>query len=115
MFFLTGAPLRVLSVRLQSKSYPKSSKCQNLLTGWHLGFLGGAPVKKNTLYFYQQVRQMFHGVLAIRKNYKPLFLHILSETQWWMSCRVTGGKAFEQMLAPNLRRGVKSDQCEEKG
>ena len=59
--------------------------------------------------------KFFDVVLAIRKNYKPLFLHILSETQWWMSCRVTGGKAFEQMLAPNLRRGVKSDQCEEKG
>ena len=59
-------------------------------------------------YFYQQVGQMFDGVLAIRKNYKPLFLHILSETQW-MSCRVTGGEAFEQMLAPDLRKGVELD------
>ena len=32
-----------------------------------------------------------------------------------MSCRVTGGEAFEQMLAPDLRKGVKSDQSEEKG
>ena len=39
--FLTGAPLKVLSVRLHSKSHQKSSKCQNLLTGWHLEFLGG--------------------------------------------------------------------------
>ena len=46
VFFLTGAPLKVLSVRLQSKSYQKSSKCQNLLTGWHLGFLGGHQLKK---------------------------------------------------------------------
>ena len=30
--FLTGAPLKVLSVRLHSKSHQKSSKCQNLLT-----------------------------------------------------------------------------------
>ena len=66
-------------------------------------------------YFYQQVGQMFDGVLAIRKNYKPLFLHILSETQWWMSSRVTGGKALEEMLVPNLRKGVKSDQSEKKG
>ena len=44
--FLTGAPLRVLSVSLQSKSYQKSSKCQNLLTGWHLGFFGGHQLKK---------------------------------------------------------------------
>ena len=68
----------------------------------------------DTLYFYQQVGQMFDGVLAIRKNYKPLFLHILSETQW-MSCRVTRGEAFEQLLAPDLRKGVESDQSEEKG
>ena len=38
VFFLTGAPLKVQSVRLQSKSYQKSYKCQNLLTDWHLGF-----------------------------------------------------------------------------
>ena len=30
--FLTGAPLKVLNVRLHSKSHQKSSKCQNLLT-----------------------------------------------------------------------------------
>ena len=46
VFFLTGAPLKVLSVRLHSKSHPKSSKCQNLLTGWHLKFLGGYQWKK---------------------------------------------------------------------
>ena len=39
--FLIGATLKVLSVRLHSKSHQKSSKCQNLLTGWHLEFLGG--------------------------------------------------------------------------
>ena len=32
VFFLTGAPLKVLSVRLHSKSHRKSFKCQNLLT-----------------------------------------------------------------------------------
>ena len=57
---------------------------------------------------------MFDRALAMRTNYKPLLLHILSETQW-MSCRVTGGEAFEQMLAPDLRKGVKSDQSEGKG
>ena len=47
---LTRPPLKVLSVRLHSKSHQKSSKCQNLLTGWHLELLGGGRVKKNTLY-----------------------------------------------------------------
>ena len=32
----TVPTLKVLSVRLHSKSHQKSSKCQNLLTGWHL-------------------------------------------------------------------------------
>ena len=44
--FLTGPSKIFVSVRLHSKSHQKSSKCQNLLTGWHL--LG--PVKKCTLY-----------------------------------------------------------------
>ena len=30
-----------ISVRLHCKSHQKSSKCQNLFTGWHLEFLGG--------------------------------------------------------------------------
>ena len=49
MVFLTGLLLKVLSVRLYSKSHQKSSKCQNLLTGCHLGFLGGNSYK-STLY-----------------------------------------------------------------
>ena len=32
MIFLTGTPLKVLSVRLHSKSHQKSSKYQNFLT-----------------------------------------------------------------------------------
>ena len=47
VIFFTGTPLKVLSVRLHSKSHQKSSKCQNLLTGWHLEFLGGTSEKKN--------------------------------------------------------------------
>ena len=62
----------------------------------------------DTLYFYQQVGQMFDRGLAMRKNYKPLLLHILSKTQW-MPCGVTDGEAFEQMMAPNLRKGVELD------
>ena len=46
VFFLTGLSKIFLRVRLHSKSHQKSSKCQNLPTGWHL--LG--PVKKCTLY-----------------------------------------------------------------
>ena len=46
VFFLTRPPLKVLSVRLHSKSHQKSSKCQNLLTGWHLELLGGGELKK---------------------------------------------------------------------
>ena len=34
--FLTGPSKIFLRVRLHSKSHQKSSKCQNLLTGWHL-------------------------------------------------------------------------------
>ena len=42
--FLTGTPLKVLIVRLHSKS---SSKCQNLLTKKNLWFLGGSQLKKS--------------------------------------------------------------------
>ena len=38
---LTAPPLKVLSVRLNSKSHHKSPKCQNFLTGWYLEFFGG--------------------------------------------------------------------------
>ena len=48
--FLTGTPLKVLSVRLHSKSHQKSSKCQNLLTEKKLEIFRGVPVKKITLY-----------------------------------------------------------------
>ena len=48
---LTGAPLKVLSVRLHSKSHQKSSKCQDLLTGWHLELLGGHQLKKTPCNF----------------------------------------------------------------
>ena len=44
--FLTGPTQKVLSVKLHSKLDQKSSKCQNLLTGWH--FWAG-PVKKFAL------------------------------------------------------------------
>ena len=33
--FLTAPPLKVLSVRFHRNSHQKSSKCRNLLTGWH--------------------------------------------------------------------------------
>ena len=36
VFFLTGPTQKVQSIRLHSKSHQKSSKCQNLLTDWHL-------------------------------------------------------------------------------
>ena len=49
--FLTGAPLKVLSVRLHSKSHQKSSKCQNLLTEWHLELFGRNQLKKR-FFFY---------------------------------------------------------------
>ena len=32
VIFLTGTPLKVLSVRLHSKPHKKSSKCQNFIT-----------------------------------------------------------------------------------
>ena len=47
-FFLNGTPLKFLSVRLHSKCHQKSSKCQNLLTGKNLWFLGGSQLKKKT-------------------------------------------------------------------
>ena len=34
--FLAGTSKIFLSIRLHSKSHPKSCKCLNLLTGWHL-------------------------------------------------------------------------------
>ena len=43
---MTGPTQKVRNVRLHSKLDQKSSKCQNLLTGWHLDFF----VKKLTLY-----------------------------------------------------------------
>ena len=43
VFFLTGAPLKVLSVRSHSKSHQKSSLCQNYLSGWHLLWLPVCP------------------------------------------------------------------------
>ena len=45
--FFYYLPQKVLSVRLHSKSQQKSSKCQNLLTSWHLEFLGGYQLKKH--------------------------------------------------------------------
>ena len=39
--FLTGAPIKVLSVRLHSKSHQKKYNYKYLLTGWHLEILGG--------------------------------------------------------------------------
>ena len=47
VFFLTGAPLKVLSVRLQRKSYQKVSEFTYQLA---LRFFREVPVKKNTLY-----------------------------------------------------------------
>ena len=38
-------PKKVLSIRLHSKSHQKSSKCQNLLTSWHLELFGGTSQK----------------------------------------------------------------------
>ena len=61
-FFFTGAPLKVLSVRLQSKSYQKSSKCQNLLTGWHVGFLGGHQFKKKHPVFVFGIPDICHKI-----------------------------------------------------
>ena len=43
-FFLTGAPLKVSDYK--ANPIKKNSECQNLLTGWHLGFLGGHQLKK---------------------------------------------------------------------
>ena len=40
---------KVPSVRLHSKSHQTNSKCQNLLTGWHLEILGGDQLKKLTV------------------------------------------------------------------
>ena len=45
-FFWLVPPQKVLSVRLHSKSHRKSSKCQNLLTSWHLELFGGTSNKK---------------------------------------------------------------------
>ena len=46
--FFNWSSLKVLSVRLHSKSHQKSSKCQNLLTGKNLWFFRVGPVKKKT-------------------------------------------------------------------
>ena len=40
--FFNWDPLKVLNIRSHSKSHQKSSKCQNLLTSWHLELLGGS-------------------------------------------------------------------------
>ena len=40
VFFLTVPTQKFLCVRLHSKFSQKSSKCQNLLTDWHLEFFG---------------------------------------------------------------------------
>ena len=72
--FLTGAPLKVLSVRLHSKSHPKSSKCQNLLTGWHLEFLGGYQWKKPPCRFSMDIikvpRWFRHEILILKHPWK---------------------------------------------
>ena len=47
--FFTGAPLKVLSVRLQT-----IKKVLSVTYGLALKFLRGAPVKKNTLYYPSQ-------------------------------------------------------------
>ena len=46
VFFLTGSAQKVLSIRLHSKSHQKSSKCQNLLTDWHLELFGRDQLKE---------------------------------------------------------------------
>ena len=45
-----------LLYRLDSKSHQKSSKCQNLLTGWHLELLGGPQLKETTCKFVFSLR-----------------------------------------------------------
>ena len=45
---------------------------------------------------------------------KPLFLHILSETQG-MARRLTGEEVFEQMMVPYLGKRVTLDQCAQNG
>ena len=59
--FLAGAPLK--SVRLQSKSYQKSFKCQNLLTGWHLGFVGA--------HFSLKTTPNYKNLPLFTENYPP--------------------------------------------
>ena len=49
-FFVTAAPLKVLSVRLHSKSHQKSSKCQKFSYWLTLRIFRGAAVTKDTLY-----------------------------------------------------------------
>ena len=46
VFFLTGPTQKVLNIRLHSKSHQKSSKCQNLITDWHLEVFGLDQLKK---------------------------------------------------------------------
>ena len=47
VFFNWFPVQKVLSIRLHSKSHQKSSKCQNLLTGWHFLELFGRNQLKN--------------------------------------------------------------------
>ena len=56
VIFLTGTPLKVLSVRLHSKSHQKSSKCQNFLTNKNLWFLGGSQLKKSPCMLHSSLR-----------------------------------------------------------
>ena len=59
VFFLTGAPLKVLSFRLHGKSHQKSSKCQNFLRVWHLVIFRADQCKKPPCIF------LIRGVFVI--------------------------------------------------
>ena len=74
MFFLTGAPLKVLSVRFHSKFHQKSSMCQNLLTEKNLWFLGGHQLKKNPLYKLTKIWLEIFGLKSSHFRSQPFHL-----------------------------------------
>ena len=81
--FFNWCPLKVLCVRLHSKSHQKSSKCQNLPK--KLVIFRGAPVKKDTLYLPSPLSPTSHHLLYLpfQKQQRLLSL-VLMYLKWFL-------------------------------
>ena len=91
--FFNWDPLKVLSVRLHSKSHQKSSKCQNLLTEKKLVVFRGGSVKKDTLYYFTLFQAINCTCILYIQGDPPCqpvskFWHL--ELFWWdLLCNLT--------------------------